>query len=186
MLGAQFVLLHACTRYPSRGQRGHRITDVELRYFWMWEDLLSYIASIILICAMLLPFVLLLRPFPMFIEVLGFLSLSVESTLAMPQFVENFRRRSTEGLSYILVATWCIGDVAKTVYFIATLAPAQFTMCGVLQMGMDVAVVTQMACYRSHPHRKVTPPAKAAPSTHSVQTTHAVAAVTTTEPHALV
>lgn len=51
-----------------------------------------------------------------------------------PQFVRNFRNKSTHGMSIHMVIMWTLGDMFKTVYFIVRHAPTQFWVCGALQV----------------------------------------------------
>jgi solute carrier family 66, member 2 len=78
----------------------------------------------------------------------GYLSLGIEATLVTPQLLLNFQRRSTEGLSWLLVVTWCLGDVIKMVFFIVESQPAPFVVCGTFQIGCDALVLLQLWRYR--------------------------------------
>lgn len=51
-----------------------------------------------------------------------------------PQFLRNFKNKSTQGMSIAMVALWTIGDMFKTCYFIFRNAPTQFWVCGTLQV----------------------------------------------------
>ena len=48
-----------------------------------------------------------------------------------------------------MVLLWTAGDVLKTVYFVLRAAPAQFWLCGVLQVLLDVAILSQVLIYGS-------------------------------------
>ena len=63
-------------------------------------------------------------------DILGILALMIEATLGMPQFVHDWRTKTTAGLRKELVGTWFFGDVFKTIYFIYKDAPWVFVMCG--------------------------------------------------------
>lgn len=43
---------------------------------------------------------------------------------------------------------WTCGDIFKTVYFLIREAPAQFWICGALQICVDLAILLQVYCYR--------------------------------------
>jgi hypothetical protein len=47
-----------------------------------------------------------------------------------------------------MVAGWFVGDVGKTVYFVARAAPAQFLLCGITQITLDVAIFGQILLYK--------------------------------------
>ncbi|KAG4072388.1 hypothetical protein HA402_004320 [Bradysia odoriphaga] len=68
-----------------------------------------------------------------FMETVGFLALFTEAMLGTPQFLRNFRNKSTAGMSMSMVVMWTLGDIFKTVYFVAREAPMQFWICGTLQ-----------------------------------------------------
>ena len=46
----------------------------------------------------------------------------------------NFKNRSTYGMSLQMVVMWTCGDVFKTSYFYLRDTPAQFFICGALQV----------------------------------------------------
>jgi len=51
---------------------------------------------------------------------------------------------------------WLCGDVFKTTYFIAKSAPVQFTICGCLQIGVDLAILGQVWFYnKGNPPQRV-------------------------------
>uniref|UniRef100_A0A131XS04 Solute carrier family 66 member 2 n=1 Tax=Ixodes ricinus TaxID=34613 RepID=A0A131XS04_IXORI len=117
------------------------------RQFWAWTDFLSYLefmASFALCTGALLYLFLDCAPL---VEALGFLALLTEALLGLPQFWRNLRNRSTRGMSNQMVLLWTLGDVFKTVYFVARSAPMQFWVCGGLQVALDVAILLQVVWY---------------------------------------
>lgn len=52
-----------------------------------------------------------------------------------------------------MVLMWTSGDVFKTVYFIANHTPAQFWICGLLQVCMDIAILFQVWFYAKYPQQ---------------------------------
>jgi len=46
-----------------------------------------------------------------------------------------------------MVATWWVGDVLKTAYFVISEAPLQFFLCGLLQMMLDTVLAGQLVLY---------------------------------------
>lgn len=48
-----------------------------------------------------------------------------------------------------MVGMWTCGDCFKTGYFIVRQAPAQFWICGMLQVGIDISIFLQVFCYRN-------------------------------------
>lgn len=47
-----------------------------------------------------------------------------------------------------MVAMWFCGDTFKTGYFIIKDAPVQFSVCGSLQVTIDIAILYQVLYYR--------------------------------------
>uniref|UniRef100_A0A1B6L4U3 Solute carrier family 66 member 2 n=1 Tax=Graphocephala atropunctata TaxID=36148 RepID=A0A1B6L4U3_9HEMI len=126
------------------------LLDFEWRYFWQWTDFTSYIEfllSLTLLCS-LVTFVL--QDSSVYIEALGFLALLTEAMLAIPQLLQNFRNKSTEGMSVLMVVMWMMGDCFKTTYFVLRDAPAQFWLCGCLQIAIDVFILGQVYWYRNN------------------------------------
>ena len=93
---------------------------------------------------------LVIASFSDFINLVGYLALGIEATLVLPQIQLNYSRKSVAGVSLLLVATWCIGDVVKLVYFVAFDQPEPFVVCGSFQLLCDAVVVYQLWQYRQH------------------------------------
>lgn len=51
-----------------------------------------------------------------------------------PQFLRNFRNKSTQGMSIMMVALWMVGDLFKTGYSLCRNAPSQFWIGGSIQV----------------------------------------------------
>lgn len=69
---------------------------------------------------------------------LGYLALGTESTLPIPQFIANARRRSCHGLSDLTVLFWLLGDLFKTAYFFVRGNPWQFRITAVVTVLWDL------------------------------------------------
>lgn len=82
------------------------------------------------------------------VAVLGFLALGVEATLLIPQIKLNYDRKGVDGISLLLLATWFLGDIIKTVYFIALRQPWPFLMCAGTQLSLDGVLALQLLLYR--------------------------------------
>ncbi|KAG5476504.1 hypothetical protein LSCM1_04217 [Leishmania martiniquensis] len=81
-------------------------------------------------------------------DVVGYAALGLESLLVLPQILRNARRRSTEGLTMLLILTWVGGDAIKVAYFIYARQSLPFILCGCFQAFLDVVVVVQLVYYR--------------------------------------
>lgn len=133
----------------SRSQTEHRFQDFDWEYFWKWTDFTSYIQFTIAFTSVIGLLTYIFLNYWVFIETLGFLAVFAEAMLGAPQFYRNFQNKSTQGMSKKMVAMWTCGDIFKTCYFILRSAPAQFWICGMLQVSIDIAIFVQVFVYRN-------------------------------------
>ncbi|KAI7697834.1 PQ-loop repeat-containing protein 1, partial [Sarcoptes scabiei] len=141
--------------------RPKRLTDFDFRYFWDWTDFLSYLecmAVFTLLAGLLFYFFI---DVPWIVEGYGLVALVTESLLASPQFFRNLKVKSTEGMSKLMVLTWFLGDLYKTVYFFVREAPFQFLICGCTQITFDVLIFLQVIIYQKASYRKLSKSKKA-------------------------
>uniref|UniRef100_A0A1I8I8M1 Solute carrier family 66 member 2 n=1 Tax=Macrostomum lignano TaxID=282301 RepID=A0A1I8I8M1_9PLAT len=128
-----------------------RFIDLESAHFWKWTDFLSYLQFLLLFTVAASCITYPLSDQPVFVELLGFLAVFFEALLGAPQFYRNLKNRSTDGMSIAMVAMWTSGDIFKTSYFIVRSAPVQFWLCGLLQVGIDLAIFGQVYLYSAKP-----------------------------------
>ncbi|CAF3708779.1 unnamed protein product [Rotaria sp. Silwood1] len=121
-----------------------KFTDFEMNYFWKWTTFTSYLQFLFVFIFVLSTTTWLLLDNILYIETIGFLAVFFEALLGTPQFMRNFRLKSTEGMSVLM---WTSGDIFKTVYFILRSAPKQFWLCGMLQISIDIAILCQVVFY---------------------------------------
>ncbi|XP_037069269.1 solute carrier family 66 member 2-like [Pollicipes pollicipes] len=158
MNGVMLALIHVCVAVKSRQHivkyKERTFTDFDMRYFWEWTDFESYVECMLtfaLVGSVLMYFLI---DNPWFVETIGFLAVFTEAMLGAPQFYKNFEQKSTYGMSVKMVAMWTCGDTFKTGYFILREAPAQFWLCGFLQIMIDVAILAQVGYYRHDTARR--------------------------------
>ncbi|KAM4721880.1 solute carrier family 66 member 2-like [Rhinophrynus dorsalis] len=148
MIITMLTMLHLCCSMQTVNRvstKQHFFTDFELVYFWKWsrfEDYLQF-CFCLTITGALLTYVFL--DASAYVEGIGLLALLTEAMLGVPQLLKNFKSNSTRGMSVKMVVLWTAGDCFKTVYFIIKETPAQFWLCGTLQICLDVAILLQMA-----------------------------------------
>lgn len=161
---AMFAMVHLCIRVKNRTQiipsQSQVFSDFNFKYFWAWTDFLSYVEFISTFSAAVGVVVYLFIEVPFVIEGIGFLALITEAMLGVPQFYQNFRSQSTEGMSKTMVVNWTIGDVLKTTYFIVKKVPQQFWICGLLQICIDIAIMLQILFYQMSSGRLILKPEK--------------------------
>ena len=158
MVAVQLALVELITRV-RREQRmlpstlflriSWRFKDLQ-RYFWQWDDFLSYVMFLSAFSVALVPVCLVGQYIPWFVQLLGLVSLGLEAMQGIPQLVRNRQEGvGVEGLSWVLVLAWLIGDIAKSIYFaLHAQLPQQFLVGGIIQVCVDLVIVYQMWAYR--------------------------------------
>jgi uncharacterized protein with PQ loop repeat len=69
--------------------------------------------------------------------------------------IKNFKTKSVEGISLFLILTWFVGDFFKTIYFIINKQPAQFILCGSIQLTVDLIILIQLILYRKKDEQQI-------------------------------
>lgn len=139
-------------REPTKDER--IFIDFNLKHFWQWTDFQSYVEAVMTFLAfgcVVMFFLLHVEPF---VEAVGFMAVFTEALLGTPQFYKNFKNKSTLGMSVSMVLMWTSGDLFKTAYFVMRSSPVQFVICGALQVGVDLAILTQVWFYRDNTAKK--------------------------------
>lgn len=90
----------------------------------------------------------------MYSALLGYIGLSVEATLPLPQVFSNIRSRSCKGFRLSVLASWLAGDTMKMFWFFTstTQIPWAFKLCGIFQAGCDAFLGIQYLMYGSGEH----------------------------------
>ncbi|CAO3644277.1 unnamed protein product [Cunninghamella echinulata] len=117
--------------------------------FWNWPDFMDYLNFLLAFttgCAVLF---ICLHQVPYLFDIIGIISLGIESTLPFPQCISNFKNRSIEGFSLLVLLSWFIGDSFKVFYYIFTSAPFQFIICGIIQLTIDILIVLECIIFSS-------------------------------------
>ncbi|NXW60853.1 PQLC1 protein, partial [Eurystomus gularis] len=129
------------------------VADFDLNYFWHWSKFTDYIQCVLTFTGVTGYITYLWLDSSLFVEMLGFLAVFTEAMLGVPQLYRNYQNRSTEGMSVKMVLMWTSGDTFKTVYFILNQAPFQFSICGLLQVFVDIAILLQVYLYSYYPQK---------------------------------
>ncbi|KAI8344284.1 PQ loop repeat-domain-containing protein [Chlamydoabsidia padenii] len=117
--------------------------------FWQWSTYLEYLNFLLAFTTIIALLYIFMNRLPFFIDLLGIISLGIESTLPLPQCISNYKRRSTDGFSLLVLASWFLGDGFKVFYYIYTKAPFQFIGCGIVQLTIDSVIVLQCILFSS-------------------------------------
>ena len=96
---------------------------------------------------------LLLEPFhsiyPSYSALVGYVGLTVEATLALPQLYANAQSQSCKGFRLSVLASWIGGDAMKVFWFFTSTSqiPLAFKVCGCFQAACDCLLGVQYFMY---------------------------------------
>lgn len=121
---------------------GPMLTSVS-RY---WQFLLYLFIILTLFELVLAPFRSL---YPTYSSLIGYIGLSIEAILPLPQIFANARSRSCKGFRLSVLASWLLGDGMKMFWFFTspTEIPWAFKLCGLFQAGCDTFLGIQYLMY---------------------------------------
>ncbi|OTB05856.1 hypothetical protein M426DRAFT_319542 [Hypoxylon sp. CI-4A] len=121
--------------------------------FWQWRSPRPYWQFLLYTFISLTVLELLLAPFgsiySVYSALIGYIGLSVEATLPIPQLVANARSRSCKGFRFSVLASWLIGDAMKMFWFFTSTSaiPWAFKFCGIFQAACDSMIGIQYWMY---------------------------------------
>jgi uncharacterized protein with PQ loop repeat len=50
-------------------------------------------------------------------DIIGYVGTIIEISLAFPQLIESYHKKSVEGVSFQMITMWIFADILKTTYF---------------------------------------------------------------------
>lgn len=154
MILAMLVMLQLCTEVRVANElnvKRRLFADFDPHHFWHWSSFADYVQCVLAFTGVAGYVTYLSIDSALFVETLGFLAVLTEAMLGVPQLYRNHRYQSTEGMSIKMVLMWTSGDTFKTAYFLLNGAPLQFSVCGLLQVLVDLAILAQAYMFSRHP-----------------------------------
>ncbi|KAM5219298.1 solute carrier family 66 member 2 isoform 2-T3 [Hipposideros larvatus] len=154
MILAMLVMLKLCTEVRVANElnvKRRLFADFDPHHFWHWSSFADYVQCVLAFTGIAGYVTYLSIDSSLFVETLGFLAVLTEAMLGVPQLYRNHRHQSTEGMSIKMVLMWTSGDTFKTAYFLLNGAPLQFSVCGLLQVLVDLAILAQAYIFSRHP-----------------------------------
>jgi len=151
MILAQLALLYICIRFkPYSSPESHGLS-VRPMSFWQWPTYIQHVEFLagLILCETIL--YLIFGRFDVFVSVLGFVALGLESTLPIPQLVSNYKQRSLYGFRMSALIGWVAGDSYKVAYFFINDSSIQFKVCAIFQLSVDMMIVIQRIVYGNAP-----------------------------------
>ena len=84
-------------------------------------------------------------------SLIGYIGLSIEATLPIPQILVNHKSRSCKGFRVSVLAMWLAGDAMKMFWFFTSAGeiPWSFKGCGIFQACCDSYLGVQYLMYGS-------------------------------------
>ncbi|EIM80530.1 uncharacterized protein STEHIDRAFT_68204 [Stereum hirsutum FP-91666 SS1] len=151
MILAQLALLYICILYRPRLSPEGLGTSTRLFSFWQWPTYTQHIEFLAgyILCLTILT--LIFGRMDVFVQILGYVALGLESTLPIPQLVSNAKLRTLYGFRMTTLVGWVGGDSYKTIYFFMQGSPLQFKVCAIFQLSIDFVIVGQRLWYGSAP-----------------------------------
>ncbi|POS75306.1 hypothetical protein DHEL01_v206307 [Diaporthe helianthi] len=123
--------------------------------FWQWRSPKPYWQFLLWLFIILMALELALAPFSglyaSYSTLLGYIGLSVEATLPLPQIFANARSRSCKGFRVSVLGSWLAGDAMKMFWFFTSVTeiPWAFKLCGMFQAACDAFLGVQYLMYGS-------------------------------------
>ncbi|KYK56778.1 PQ loop repeat protein [Drechmeria coniospora] len=121
--------------------------------FWQWRSHKPYWQFVVYLLGALIVCELLLSTMPpvyaMYSMFIGYVGLSVEATLPIPQLLANSQTRSCKGFRLSLLVAWIGGDAMKVFWFFTATSeiPVAFKVCGLFQAACDCLLGVQYLMY---------------------------------------
>lgn len=121
--------------------------------FWQWRSPKPYWQFLLYLFVALVVCEVVFNPFPGFYAsysvLIGYIGLSVEATLPLPQIRTNYINRSCHGFRPSVLVNWLAGDAMKMFWFFTATSeiPLAFKLCGLFQAACDSILGIQYYVY---------------------------------------
>jgi len=151
MIVMQLMLLHvALTNRPSQTAvsylsqpfAGSREGDTHVKRpynFWQWKSAQPYWTFLAYYAVALVILQIFFGTQGWYVALQGYVALSIEATLPLPQILSNQRKKSCKGFRLSVLVNWLVGDVFKMTFFFLSDShiPWAFKLCGLFQAACD-------------------------------------------------
>ena len=157
---SQIYLIHYYLKYqerskddlpPEKSVLNHMISWKQIitpSKIWNWDYEIDYYKFIIfLFFFMSLICYLIGKDNINFYDIIGTISVSIETFIEIPQIKENCVTKNVKNLSGAMVLMWFIGDLFKSTYNIINNSPKQMIIGGLIQNCEDIILSSQLLIY---------------------------------------
>ena len=115
---------------------------------WNWDYEIDYYKFVFLFFSLMSIICAIIgKDMVKFYDVIGTISVGIETFIEIPQIKENCVTKNVKNLSGAMVLMWFIGDLFKTVYNIVNKSPIQMIIGGLIQNCEDIILNTQVLFY---------------------------------------
>ena len=115
---------------------------------WNWDYEIDYYKFVFLFFSLMSIICAIIgKDMVKFYDVIGTISVGIETFIEIPQIKENCVTKNVKNLSAAMVLMWFIGDLFKTVYNIVNKSPIQMIIGGLIQNCEDIILITQVLFY---------------------------------------
>lgn len=121
--------------------------------FWQWRARTPYWQFLATFTAVLAALQFLVGPAEWYVQLQGYIALSIEAILPVPQILKNEKNASCKGFRISVLINWLIGDFFKLSYFYLAEGgiPLAFKLCGLFQTVCDLYLGLQYWRYGDGP-----------------------------------
>ena len=157
---SQIYLIHYYLKYqerskddlpPEKSVLNHMISWKDIitpSKIWNWDYEIDYYKFIIfLFFFMSLICYLIGKDNINFYDIIGTISVSIETFIEIPQIKENCVTKNVKNLSGAMVLMWFIGDLFKSTYNVINNSPKQMIIGGLIQNCEDIILSSQLLIY---------------------------------------
>ncbi|KAK4565972.1 hypothetical protein LTR86_003821 [Recurvomyces mirabilis] len=134
---------------PFAGAKDNELHINRPYNFWQWRSRKPYWQFLATYSVILFLLQVFIGTSAMYVMIQGYVALSVEAVLPIPQILQNHRSRSCKGFRLSVLINWLVGDAFKMMYFFLSVGsvPWAFKLCGLFQAGCDCFLGVQYWMY---------------------------------------
>ena len=157
---SQIYLIHYYLKYqertkneipPEKSILDHMISWKKIitpSKIWNWDYEIDYYKFVFLLFFIMTIICFLIgKDFTKFYDLIGTISVSIETFIEIPQIKENCITKNVKNLSGAMVAMWFIGDLFKSIYNFTNNSPIQIVVGTLIQNCEDIILSSQVIIY---------------------------------------
>ena len=157
---SQIYLIHYYLKYqertkneipPEKSILDHMISWKKIitpSKVWNWDYEIDYYKFVFLLFFIMTIICFFIgKDFTKFYDLIGTISVSIETFIEIPQIKENCITKNVKNLSGAMVAMWFIGDLFKSIYNFTNNSPIQIVVGTLIQNCEDIILSSQVIIY---------------------------------------